>query len=181
MSDTTVRPTLSGLFMGFFTVGICGFGGVLPWARWMMVERRRWLTGAEFTDLMSLCQFLPGPNVINVSVAFGARHYGVAGSVVAFAGLMAAPIVIVLCLALVYDRFNEVPWVRDGFLGLAATASGLVLSMALKVAAPLWGRPVAIVIALATFGAIIGPRWPLLTVMAVMAPLSLLLAWRRWL
>ena len=92
-----------------------------------------------------------------------------------------APIVSVLCLALVYDRFNEVPWVRDGFLGLAATASGLVLSMALKVAAPLWGRPVAIVIALATFGAIIGPRWPLLTVMAVMAPLSLLLAWRRWL
>lgn len=178
MSDPTVRPTLSGLFMGFFTVGICGFGGVLPWARWMMVERRRWLTGAEFTDLMGLCQFLPGPNVINISVAMGARHHGALGSVVAFCGLMAAPIVIVCCLAIVYDRFHQVPWVRDGFIGLAATASGLVLSMAYKIAAPLWGRPVAIVVALATFGAIIGPRWPLPTVLAIMAPISLLLAWR---
>lgn len=178
MSDTTVRPTLSALFMGFFTVGICGFGGVLPWARWMMVERRRWLTGAEFTDLMGLCQFLPGPNVINISVALGARYHGALGSVVAFCGLMAAPIVIIIVLAIVYDRFHEVPWVRDGFIGLAATASGLVLSMALKMAAPLWGRPVAIVLALATFGAIVGPRWSLLTVLAVMAPISVLIAWR---
>jgi chromate transporter len=178
MSAPTVRPTVAGLFMGFFTVGICGFGGVLPWARWMMVERRRWLTGAEFTDLMGLCQFLPGPNVINVAVAFGARHHGPLGSVTAFTGLMAAPILIVLGLAAVYDRFATVPWVRDSFIGLAAAASGLVLSMALKIAAPLWGRPVAILVALATFGAIIGPRWSLLSVLAVMAPLSLLLAYR---
>lgn len=178
MPETTIRPTLAGLFMGFFTVGMCGFGGVLPWARWMMVERRRWLTGAEFTDLMGLCQFLPGPNVINVSVALGARYHGPLGSVVAFTGLMAAPILIVLGLALVYDRFNAVPWVRDGFLGLAATASGLVISMALKIAAPLRDRPVAIVVALTTFGAIIGPRWSLISVLAIMAPVSLLLAWR---
>lgn len=176
MSDATIRPTLSALFLGFLTIGLCGFGGVLPWARWLMVERRRWLTGAEFTDLMGLCQFLPGPNVINLSVAFGARHHGVVGSCVAFTGLMAGPVVIVLILAAVYDRFAELPWVRDGFIGLAATASGLVVSMALKIAAPLWGRPAAIAVALATFAAIIGPRWALLNVLAVMVPVSLLLA-----
>jgi len=72
-------PTIGALFAGFFSIGICGFGGVLPWARRMIVEQRRWLTAAEFTDLLALCQFLPGPNIINLSVALGSRFRGPRG------------------------------------------------------------------------------------------------------
>lgn len=177
----TIRPSLGGLFAGFFSVGICGFGGVLPWARRMMVERRRWLTGPEFTDLMGFCQFLPGPNVINVSVAYGARVHGPLGSLVAFAGLMTAPIGIVVLLAIAYDRFSGIPWVRAGFVGLAAAASGLVLSMAWKMASPLWRRPVAVGLAAITCLAVVGPRLPLPLVIAVMAPLGILAARKGWL
>ncbi len=177
-APATIRPTLAGLFLGFLSVGICGFGGVLPWARRMIVDQRRWLTGAEFTDLLSLCQFLPGPNVINVAVALGARFHGPTGSVAGIAGLLAAPMAIVLALASVYDRFAEVPVVADALAGLAAAASALVLSMALKISAPLRVRPTSILVWLATLAAIALFRWPLPAVLAVMAPVSILLAHR---
>ena len=177
-APATIRPTLAGLFLGFLSVGICGFGGVLPWARRMIVDQRRWLTGAEFTDLLSLCQFLPGPHVIHVAVALGARFHGPIGSVAGIAGLLAAPMAIVLALASVYDRFAEVPVVADAFAGLAAAASALVLSMALKISAPLRVRPTSILVWLATLAAIALFRWPLPAVLAVMAPVSILLAHR---
>ena len=88
-------PEVRELFVGFLTIGLLGLGGVLPWARRMMVEQRRWLTGPEFTDLLALCQFLPGPNIVNMSVALGNRYRGVRGAVAAISGLLLAPVVIV--------------------------------------------------------------------------------------
>jgi chromate transporter len=60
-------PSIVRLFTGFF--GVCGFGGVLPWARRMIVEQRKWLTPVEFTEMLGLCSFLPGGNIMNVTVA----------------------------------------------------------------------------------------------------------------
>jgi chromate transporter len=178
MSESRATPSLAALFMGFFTIGVCGFGGVLPWARRMIVEQRRWMTAGEFTDLLGLCQFLPGGNIINLSIAVGARFGGAAGSVATFTGLMAAPMAIVLALGVFYNRYSDLPMVRHGFAGLAATASALVLATALKIASPLRGRPIGIVIAMATFIAIAVLRWPLAPVLLAAAALSILSAWR---
>jgi len=43
----------------------------MPFARRMLVEERRWLNAEEFTDVLSLCQLLPGPNIVNVAVCVG--------------------------------------------------------------------------------------------------------------
>src|SRR5271170_6526978 len=86
------RISRTELFMGFLFVGLRGFGGVLPWARQMIIEERHWLTEEEFTELYSLCNLLPGPNIVNVSIALGARFQGWAGSIAAFSGLMTAPL-----------------------------------------------------------------------------------------
>lgn len=177
MSDTPPRPGLAALFIGFFTIGVCGFGGVLPWARRMVVDQRRWMTPAEFTDLLGLCQFLPGGNIINLSVAVGARFGGAVGSVVAFTGLMAAPMAIVIALGLFYDRYSSLPMVRHGFAGLAAVASALVLATAWKIALPLRGNRLGIAVAVVTFLAIAVLRWPLAPVLLVAAVLSIVLAW----
>ena len=169
-------PGVRALFTGFFSVGITGFGGVLPWARRMVVEQRHWLEPAEFTDLLALCQFLPGPNVINLSVALGARFRGVPGALSAFAGLMAAPMTIIILLGLIYERYATVPMVRHMFAGLAAAASGLVLATALKIAAPLRHDLRAVAIAALTFAAVALLHAPLVPAMAVLAPASILLA-----
>src|SRR5690242_7678251 len=139
MPDAPAPPTLPALFLGFLSVGMFGFGGVLPWARRMVVEQRRWLTAAEFTDTLGVCQFLPGGNVMNVTIAVGARFHGAAGAVIAFVGLMAAPVAIVIGLGVIYDQFAGLPLVHQALAGLAAAASALVLATAMKIAAPLLG------------------------------------------
>lgn len=172
-----VRIPLASLFMGFFMIGVCGFGGVLPWARRTIVEQRGWLSASEFNDMLALCQFLPGPNVVNMSVAVGARFGGIPGVLACFLGLMAAPMTIVLGLGIVYAQFEDDPMVRRAFAALAAAAAGLAVATALKIVAPLRTRPLDIGIAALSFLAIAVLRLPLLGTMLVLAPLSCLLVW----
>jgi chromate transporter len=176
-SGTSERPTIAGIFTGFFMIGVRGFGGVLPWARRTIVEERQWLSASEFTEVLGLCQFLPGGNIINVSVAVGSRFRGGSGAVAALLGLMLAPVAIVIGLGAIYDQFAEQPIVRRAFAALAAAASAFVLTASLKIAAPLRGRWLAMAIAAATFVAIAVIRLPLPLAMPVLAVVSILLLW----
>jgi chromate transporter len=174
--EAAVRPPgLGALFVGFFSVGMLGFGGVLPLARRMIVERRRWLSPAEFTDLLALCQVLPGANITNVSVALGGRFGGPAGALAALAGLLVGPVSVVLVVGALYDRYGAEPVVAHGIAGMAAAASGLVLATALRIAAPLRGRPRGIAAAAAAFVALAVLRLPLLVVLVVLLPAAVLL------
>src|SRR5689334_2339669 len=92
-------PSRRALFVGFLIVGMQGFGGVLPFARRMLVEQRRWLSEREFIEVLSLSQFLPGPNIVNVSIIVGSRFRGPSGAAAASLGLMLMPFLIVLMLA----------------------------------------------------------------------------------
>lgn len=172
-------PSVAELFTGFFILGLTGFGGVLPLARRMMVEKRGWLTGAEFTDLLGLCQFLPGGNIINMSVAIGLKSRGIPGAFASIIGLIAVPTAVVIALGVVYDRYESEPVVRHLFGGLAAAAAGLLISMAIKIAWPLrrdavgWLIGVLCVLAIAVF------RLPLLPTLLTLAPLSILLKSRQ--
>lgn len=183
MSDSTVpstvaRLSLSELFFGFLKVGVSGFGGVMPFARRMIVEERRWLTEAEFLDVLSLSQFLPGPNIVNVSVIIGRRFQGVLGSLAATAGLMLMPLVIVLLLATLYAQYARFDAVRNALGAMSAAASGLILATALKLARPIRSSTWQMAVAAAVFIAIALLRVPLIWVLAVICPLSLGLAWR---
>ena len=174
----TEPPSIGGLFIGFLGLGLTGFGGVLPMARRMIVEKWRWLAPAEFTELLGLCQFLPGGNITNLSVAIGLHFRGLAGAVASLTGLIAAPSAIVIGLGVVYDRFKDDPRVGHLFAGLAAAAAGLLVAMAVKIAWPLRTRPIAILIAVLCFVAIAILRLPLLPTMVVLASLSMLVTWK---
>ncbi|UGV28301.1 chromate transporter [Rhodopseudomonas boonkerdii] len=172
-------PTSIQLFLGFLWLGLISFGGALPLARRMIVEKHRWLTGAEFTELLGLCQFLPGGNVINLSVAVGLHFRGIPGAIAGIGGLVAMPTLIVIGLGTIYDRFQTDPHVQHMFLGLAAAAAGLLISMAVKVAWPMRRDMAGIVIAALCFVAIAILRLPLLPTMLVLAALSMMIAARR--
>lgn len=161
--------------MGFFSAGMMGFGGVLPLARRMIVEQRGWLSPAEFNDLLALCQFLPGPNICNMTIALGIRYQGVPGALAATAGLLAMPTGVVILLGTLYARYGGVPAVQHAFAGLAAAASGLVVSTALKIAWPIRTQALAVGIAAVVFIAIALLHTPLLPTMLVLAPISIVL------
>jgi chromate transporter len=177
----TGRPEVgcAELFIGFLSLGLMSFGGALPFARRTIVEERRWLSADEFTDLLGLCQFLPGGNVINLSVAVGMRFRGVPGALAGLLGLIAGPTLVVVGLGVLYAKTQNDPRVQHLFGGLAAAAAGLLVAMAVKVAKPLRHVGAGALVAVLAFVAIALLRWPLLTTMLVLTPLSIGLAARR--
>jgi chromate transporter len=172
---------LLDLFVAFTLVSLCGFGGVLAWSRRMLVEQRGWMTADEFNEAYALCQFLPGPNVVNLSVVFGRRIRGVPGAAVALLGLLGPPFVIVTLIAAAYAQWGEIAALQRMLLGVAAAAVGLILGTCAKMALPLFKDRlgVAPLVALATFVSIGVLRWPLYGALAVLVPLSIAIAWVR--
>jgi chromate transporter len=172
------RVATRALFKEFLVVGMSGFGGVLPFARRMVVERRGWMSEQEFTEVLSLAQFLPGPNIVNVSIIVGRRFQGAAGAFAATGGLLLLPLLVVLLLATVYARFADIEAVRGACTGISAAASGLVLSMGLKMARPIARTRWQAAIGAIAFVAIGVARLPLLWVLAALVPLAVAIAWR---
>src|ERR1700681_4782402 len=174
-------PTLLELFVAFALIALCGFGGVLAWSRRMLVEERKWMTPEEFNDAYALCQFLPGPNVVNLSVVFGRRIRGPVGAAVALVGLIGPPFVIVSLISVIYGWFGDVGALRRMLMGVAAAAVGLVLATCAKMALPLFKDRfgIAPLIALATFTTVGVLRWPIYAALAVLIPLSIAIAWVR--
>lgn len=127
------RPTRGALFLAFLKIGLLGFGGVAPYARHVLVTERRFLDDRAFAETLGLASTLPGANVVNVSVILGDRFYGPLGSAIALAGLIGAPLGVLLCVALVYSAFAHQPDVQAALLGVAAAAAGIVLGTALKI------------------------------------------------
>jgi chromate transporter len=160
------------LYWGFLSIGARSFGGVLPWAHRVMVEERRWVAPADFAEVLALCQFLPGPNVGNVSVVLGRRWFGPLGSVVAFAGLMALPLVWVFGLALLYVDFSSVLGVKAVVTGVGIAGGGLFIGTAFKLAKPLLHKPWGIALAVSCFGVIAIGRVSLFAVLPVAAVLG---------
>jgi chromate transporter len=161
----TQRPDLRALFLGFSSVGLSGFGGVLPFARRMLVDERQWMSAEEFNTQLGLCQFLPGPNVVNLAVLVGKRYRGVAGAVVAPLGLLAAPFAIVLLLALLYDRYGDLPLAQSILRGIAAAGCGLLFAMAWRMGSALTSKMLFLPFTVLTVAAVAWLRWPLPAVM----------------
>ena len=163
--DNLAKPDLKALFLGFSSVGLSGFGGVLPFARRMLVEERRWMTAEEFNAQLGLCQFLPGPNVVNLAVLVGKRQAGLAGAVVAPLGLLAGPMLIVLILALLYDRYGNLPLAQSMLRGIAAVGCGLLFAMAWRMGMAIKDKPAFLPFTILVVAAIAWLRWPMPLVM----------------
>jgi chromate transporter len=178
---TTAAPapvSRRDLFLAFGKMGLLGFGGVAPWARRVVVEERGWLSDAQFAEDLGLCQVLPGPNVVNFAVVFGARCQGAPGSLCALLGLLFAPLLVLVLLATAYGRWGGLPPVQHAIGGLTAAAAGLTLGTALKTG---WRARPAVALAAIGVVAVIAVgllRWPLIPVLVVLVPAAVVV--ERW-
>lgn len=132
--DLANPPGLIELFCLCSRIGISGFGGVLPLIRRMLVEERRLMSGTEFNALLGFCQVLPGSNVVNLAVCAGARLHGLPGAFVFAAGILIAPFLGMILLALAYSHWGHLAIVQNMLRGVAAAGAGLLFATALKMA-----------------------------------------------
>lgn len=182
-TDRPAPASCTDLFVSFTLIALQGFGGVLAVIQRELVERKRWLSNEEFIEEWSVAQILPGPNVCNLAMVIGQRHFGLAGAMSALAGLLAAPLLVVLALALVYARFANVPAVQGALRGMAAVAAGLVAATGLKMSAALGKNvlPLVACVLIAALGFVLlaWVRVPLAAVVFGLGGLGCVLAWRR--
>src|SRR3984893_6081742 len=172
---TATPPGLIALCVAFAKMSLAGFGGVLAFARRAIVDQHKWMTAEEFNETFAPCHFLPGPNIVNLSVVFGSRFRGIAGGIAAFAGLIGSPVLIVTILAALYTRFGEIDALRRILAGVSSAAVGLLLSVIFRMMMPLIRKRdlVALVIMAAVFTAVGLLRLPLPAVLLVAIPCSI--------
>ena len=155
----------SDLFFSFSWLALQGFGGVLAVVQRELVEKKRWMTREQFVEDWAVAQIMPGPNVVNLSLMIGGRHFGLSGALSALAGMLLAPLVIVLLLAALYGSVADSPTAQGALRGMGAVAAGLITATGIKLIAALeknaMGLWVCIGLAALTFVAIALLRLPL--------------------
>jgi chromate transporter len=180
----TARPqSTTELFTTFTALAMQGFGGVLAVTQRGLCEKRRWLTHAEFVEILSLGQLLPGPNVCNVALMVGDRFFGWRGALAALSGLIAVPLVIVLVLAALYVQFASQAMIAGALRGMSAVAAGMVIGTALRLAPALRANPMGVPACIAfgalAFAGVALLRLPLAWVLLGLGALGCALAWFR--
>ncbi|MCX7230536.1 MAG: chromate transporter [Burkholderiales bacterium] len=172
------RPaSLTELFLVFSALALRGFGGVLPWAQRVLVDDRGWLTREEFVEMLAFGQMLPGPNVCNVALMVGDRWFGWRGAVAALGGMLSAPCVVVLSLAVLYGQVADDPVVRRALIGMGAVAGGMILGTALRLATTQRRRAPWLVFGALAFAGVALLRIELAWVVLALGPVAVLAAW----
>ena len=175
--------SVRALFWAFTWLALQGFGGVMAVVQRELVERRRWLTREQFAQDWAVAQILPGPNVVNLSIMFGERHFGWRGALAALAGMLIAPTVLVLAVGSLYLQYAHHPAVGGALRGMGAVAAGLVIGTGLKLAATLRQHPLPLwqgwVLSVAAFVLVVALQWPLWWVLPLIGGIGCLLTWRH--
>ncbi len=183
LNDPPRPQSLTDLFVSFTLLALQGFGGVLAVVQREMVEKKRWMTQDEFIEDWAVAQIMPGPNVVNLSLMIGGRYFGLKGAMAALAGMLTAPLIIVLLLAVVYAQFANHPGVAGALRGMGAVAAGLIAATGLKLSSALvknvLGLRLCISLGVMCFMAIALLRWPLVYVLLGLGGTACTLAWRK--
>ena len=165
---------LVDLWLAFTRISLVSVGGgTQAWIRQVTVRERRWLEDDEFAQALAVCQFLPGPNTLNMAVYLGARFRGLPGALACLLGLTFLPFLIVLGLGVLYFRTGYVPRLAGVFRGLGAAAAGISLGTALNMGRKKGGDRRFLLLAALVWVTLAWLRWPLYLVV----PGVLLAAW----
>lgn len=117
------------LFATFFKIGTFTIGGgyaMIPLIQREVVERRRWLSETEMLDAIALSQTMPGILAANIAALVGQRLRGVKGALVAVAGNIMMPIVFIILIAALFQRFKDIPAVQHAFMALRPAVVALI-------------------------------------------------------
>ena len=170
------------LFVAFTLMALQGVGGVLVIVQHELVNRRKWLTQAQFLEEWSVAQVMPGPNVVNLCLMLGGKYFGLAGALAAVSGLIMAPMLLVLTLAILFGGVSDSAVAQGALKGMGAVSGGLIIATGLKLSKTMPQNPLglwlAIAFAVITFVAVGIFRISLIWVLLGLGLLACLLTYR---
>lgn len=142
------------LFVAFARVGVMTFGGgyaMIPILEREIVTKRAWATNEELMDYYAVGQCTPGVIAVNTATFVGHSVAGVAGGIVATAGVVFPSLVIICIIAGILTNFADLPAVKSAFAGIRVCVCVLIFNAVVK----LWKGAVpdkaALVLCLAVF------------------------------
>ena len=125
--EGTASYTRRELFAYFLKLGAIGFGGPVALTGYMqrdLVERRRWVTQAEYKDGLALAQLAPGPLAAQLAIYLGFVHHGVLGATLAAIAFVLPSFVIVVIGGWLYVSYAGLSWIQDVFYAVGAAVIG---------------------------------------------------------
>ena len=174
--NSDARVTLAALFVGFLKVSLLGFGGPLVWARRIVVDQQRWLDDQEFAEILTLCQLMPGPNIVGITLCVGAKLRGTIGAITAVSGFILIPWTVGLALGSLCLGYAHLAVLQNILSGLSAAAAGLMIATGIRLLLPHRSRRTALLFAALAFTGMALTKLPLLFVLLGLAPVSIAVA-----
>jgi chromate transporter len=178
VSGADAPAGLPRIFAAFLRLGATAFGGgTAGWLYREMVLRRGWIDDGNFLRMLGIAQVMPGSNGVSLTVLIG-QHLGRArGAGAALSGLLAMPFALALAIGAFYAGVGEHRLVQALLDGVAAAVIGLNFATGLRSLTQGAPGPASFAIAAATVVCVGVLRWPILPVIAGLAPISIGLAW----
>jgi chromate transporter len=136
----------------FLQLGLTAFGGPVAHIALMhdqLVRRRRWMTDADFTDLLAVTNLIPGPNSTEMALHIGRRVAGWWGFLVAGVCFAGPSIVMVLLLAYLYVSYGGRADARAVLAGLGPVVIAVVAQAVWRLATSILTNARTIAVALA--------------------------------
>ena len=124
------------LFIAFFEIGICSFGGgyaALPFIENQTVRVHGWLTMSEYMDIVAISGMTPGPIALNASTFVGMKTAGLPGAIAATAGCVAPSCLIVSILAWCLAKYGNTGIMKEIMNGLRPSSAGLIGAAGLSI------------------------------------------------
>jgi chromate transporter len=124
-------------------LGTLGFGGPVALVGYMhrdLVERRGWISEAEYKEGLTLAQLMPGPLAAQLAIYLGYVHYGVLGATLVGVSFVLPSFLMVVALGWAYVRFGGLPWMQSAFYGVGGSVIGIIAISAYKLTQRTIGR-----------------------------------------
>ena len=136
MTETTAPSySLWQLVRYMLALGTWGFGGPVALVGYMyrdLVERRHWISEAEYKEGMALAQLMPGPLAAQLSIYLGYVHYRVRGATLVGLAFVLPSFLMVVAIGAVYVAYGGIAWMQAVFYGVGAAVIGIIAMSAYK-------------------------------------------------
>jgi chromate transporter len=163
---------LLGVFLrlGILAIG----GGVQAYMYRELVDIKRWIDEKAYLTGLAIAQVLPGANPVNLALYFGLKLGGGLGATAAVLGMVVPAFCIILAMGFAYRQFAQHPATHFILLGAASVGVAATLAQGIKISRRMDHDWITIAVAAVTFVTVGLLRLPMVPVVVVVVPLSIL-------